>query len=151
MLTADGPKVLEFNARFGDPETQVLMPRIEGDLLEAPRGCGAGRPLGIVPRDKRRGRGHGRRSRRPSTRPAATTRAPGSTGSTRRASTGAIVFHGGTAVRDGTVVTNGGRILSVTASAPTVSAARDRAYAAVDLISFDGAQFRTDIAASAYA
>jgi phosphoribosylamine--glycine ligase len=60
--------------------------------------------------------------------------------------TGALVFHGGTAVRDSTVVTNGGRILSVTATGPTVNAARDRAYAAVDLISFDGAQYRRDIA-----
>jgi phosphoribosylamine--glycine ligase len=60
--------------------------------------------------------------------------------------TGALVFHGGTAVRNGTVVTNGGRILSVTATAPTVGDARDRAYAAVDLISFDGVQYRRDIA-----
>src|SRR5207244_13461403 len=59
---------------------------------------------------------------------------------------GALVFHGGTAVRNGTVVTNGGRILSVTATATTVAEARDRVYAAVDLISFDGVQYRRDIA-----
>jgi phosphoribosylamine--glycine ligase len=63
--------------------------------------------------------------------------------------TGAHVFHGGTAVRDGTVVTNGGRILSVTALGTTVEEARSRAYAAVDLISFEGARVRRDIAAVA--
>ena len=60
---------------------------------------------------------------------------------------GALVFHGGTAVRDGALVTNGGRILSVTALAPTVSDARARAYAAVDKLTFEGMRFRTDIAA----
>jgi phosphoribosylamine--glycine ligase len=59
---------------------------------------------------------------------------------------GAIVFHGGTAVRDGSVVTSGGRILSVTSTGPTVADAREQAYAAVELISFDGAQYRRDIA-----
>ena len=58
----------------------------------------------------------------------------------------ALVFHGGTAVRDGTVVTSGGRILSVTANGSSIGDARDRAYAAGDLISFDGVQFRRDIA-----
>jgi phosphoribosylamine--glycine ligase len=67
----------------------------------------------------------------------------------RAEASGANVFHGGTAVRDGTVVTNGGRILSVTATGPTVGDARTNAYAAVDLITFEGAQFRRDIAAVA--
>ena len=62
---------------------------------------------------------------------------------------GALVFHGGTAVRDGTVVTNGGRILSVTGTGATVADARAHAYAAVELIAFEGAQFRGDIAAVA--
>jgi phosphoribosylamine--glycine ligase len=61
--------------------------------------------------------------------------------------TGALVFHGGTAVRDGRVVTNGGRILSVTGTGDTVAEARTRAYAAVDLVSFEGARFRRDIGA----
>jgi len=61
-------------------------------------------------------------------------------------SSGALVFHGGTAVRAGAVVTHGGRILSVTATGPTVGEARDLVYAAVELISFEGAQFRRDIA-----
>jgi phosphoribosylamine--glycine ligase len=63
--------------------------------------------------------------------------------------TGALVFHSGTAARNGRVVTNGGRILSVTATGPTLSDARDRAYRAVSLVSFAGAQFRSDIAAVA--
>jgi phosphoribosylamine--glycine ligase len=62
---------------------------------------------------------------------------------------GALVFHGGTAVRDGRFVTNGGRILSLTALAPTLAEARSRAYAAVGKVSFEGARFRTDIAAAA--
>jgi len=61
---------------------------------------------------------------------------------------GATVFHGGTAVRDGGLITNGGRILSVTATGPSLPAARERAYQAVELISFEGARFRTDIAAA---
>jgi phosphoribosylamine--glycine ligase len=61
--------------------------------------------------------------------------------------TGALVFHAGTAARDGRTVTNGGRILSVTATGPTLANARTRAYAAVDLVSFEGMQFRRDIAA----
>jgi phosphoribosylamine--glycine ligase len=63
--------------------------------------------------------------------------------------TGALVFHGGTAMRDGHVVTNGGRILSVTALGNSIREARERAYAAVDLVSFEGAQARRDIAAVA--
>ena len=62
---------------------------------------------------------------------------------------GALVFHGGTAVRDGSVVTNGGRILSVTGTGTTVGEARAQAYAAVERISFDGVHYRTDIAAAA--
>ena len=65
------------------------------------------------------------------------------------AGTGALVFQGGTAVRDGRVITNGGRILSVTATGDGVAEARDQAYAAVDLVSFEGARFRRDIAAVA--
>jgi phosphoribosylamine--glycine ligase len=146
MMTADGPKVLEFNARFGDPETQVLMPRFRGDLLEALAAAARGDLEGvdIAFADD-----------------AAVTvvlAAPdyparsdyaGATisGLDEAAGTGALVFQGGTAVRDGRVITNGGRILSVTATGDTVAAARDRAYAAVDLVSFEGARFRRDIAA----
>jgi phosphoribosylamine--glycine ligase len=148
ILTADGPKVLEFNARFGDPETQVLMPRLDGDLLAALAGaaCGdlSGQSLGT-------------------TSDAAVTvvlAAPdypdrsdyagiAIDGLAQAEATGALVFHSGTAARNGRVVTNGGRILSVTAVGPTLNDARDRAYRAVDLVSFEGAQFRSDIAAVA--
>jgi phosphoribosylamine--glycine ligase len=148
MLTADGPKVLEFNARFGDPETQVLMPRFDGDLLElltaAAHGDLGGSTVSIAddaavtvvlagPEYPARSDYAGAAIE----------------GIAAAEASGALVFHGGTAVRDGSVVTNGGRILSVTATGTTVDAARARAYAAVDLISFDGAQYRTDIAAVA--
>lgn len=145
MITAGGPKVLEFNARFGDPETQVLLPRLQGDLLQLLFACAVGDVAGssTVMSDE-----------------AAVTvvlAAPDYParsdyagapieGIAAAEETGALVFHGGTAVRDGMVVTNGGRILSVTATGATVGDARDRAYAAVDLISFDGAQYRRDIA-----
>jgi phosphoribosylamine--glycine ligase len=145
MITPDGPKVLEFNARFGDPETQVLMPRFEGDLLQLLFACAVGDLSGS--------------SARLSDDAAVTVvlAAPDYParsdfagaeieGIAAAEATGALVFHGGTAVRNGTVVTNGGRILSVTATAPTVNDARDRAYAAVDLISFNGVQYRRDIA-----
>jgi phosphoribosylamine--glycine ligase len=148
MITADGPKVLEFNARFGDPETQVLMPLLEGDLLAALAAAAHGDLSG---------------SSLDASGEAAVTvvlAAPDYPGRSDYAgikidgvdaaeATGALVFHSGTAARDGRVVTNGGRILSVTATGTTLADARDRAYAAVDLVSFEGAQFRRDIAAVA--
>ena len=149
MLTADGPKVLEFNARFGDPETQVLMPRLEGDLLEALAAAAHGDLSGISLGDL---------GDAAVTVVLAGARLPGAGATTpardRRASTqaeaaGALVFHGGTAARDGRVVTNGGRILSVTGTGATLAHARDRAYAAVELVSFEGVRFRRDIAAVA--
>ena len=148
MITADGPKVLEFNARFGDPETQVLLPRLEGDLLELLLAAALGDLSGVAAS---------------MTADAAVTvvlAAPDYParsdyagapikGVENAEAAGALVFHGGTAVRDGTVVTNGGRILSVTGTGTTVADARARAYAAVDLISYEGMQFRRDIAAVA--
>jgi phosphoribosylamine--glycine ligase len=150
ILTADGPKVLEFNARFGDPETQVLMPRLDGDLLEALAGAARGDLSGIT---------------LGATRDAAVTvvlAAPdypdrsdyaglAIDGLDEAEASGALVFHSGTAARSGRIVTNGGRILSVTAVGPTLFEARSSAYAAVDLISFEGAQFRSDIAGVARA
>jgi len=145
MMTAEGPKVLEFNARFGDPETQVLMPRLQGDLLQLLFACSVGDISGT--------------SATLSDEAAVTVvlAAPDYparsdyagaeiSGIEAAEAAGAIVFHGGTAVRGGSVVTSGGRILSVTSTGPTVADARERAYAAVELISFDGAQYRRDIA-----
>src|SRR5439155_26180745 len=130
MITRDGPRVLEFNARFGDPETQALAPRIEGDLLEALTAAATGDLDGVTIR---------------ATPDAAVTvvlAAPdypsrsdysgaAIVGLDEAQADGALVFQGATAVRGGTLVTNGGRILSVTALGPTVSEARERAYAAV--------------------
>ena len=148
MLTERGPRVLEFNARFGDPETQVLIPRIEGDLLEALAASAAG--TGAEARRSQR-----RMPPSPSSSPGPTTRREATTPARRsRASPGPrrsvrIVFHGGTAMHGETLVTNGGRILSVTATGATVAEARELAYRAAGEISFEGARFRTDIAAPA--
>ncbi len=148
MITADGPKVLEFNARLGDPETQVLMPRIEGDLLGALAAAAAGDlSQAEVALDQH----------------AAVTVVLAAPDYPRRSdyagavisgleeaeAAGGLVFHGATAARDGRVITNGGRILSVTATADSVGAARERAYAAVDLVTFEGVRYRHDIAAAA--
>ncbi|MFL5949433.1 MAG: phosphoribosylamine--glycine ligase [Gaiellaceae bacterium] len=148
MLTADGPKVLEFNCRFGDPETQSLLPRLDGDLLRTLRAAATGE-LGA--------------HELPSTDDAAVTvvvaahdyPSAGDTGSpidgiADAEAEGALVFHAGTALRGERVVTNGGRILNVTALGATVDEARERAYAAVDRVSFPGMRFRSDIAAVAH-
>lgn len=148
MVTPDGPHVLEFNARFGDPETQVLMPRLVGDLLEGLAAAAHGEVAGIS-------LGTGADAAvtvvlAGPEYPARSDYAGAAIGGLDAAEqAGALVFHGGTALRDGQLVTNGGRILSVTGVAPTVSAARDRAYAAVEHVTFDGIQYRRDIAAVA--
>jgi phosphoribosylamine---glycine ligase len=147
MLTAAGPRVLEFNVRFGDPETQAVLPRLRSDLLEllerATRPGGlAGARLEWDPR-------------------AAVTVVLASRGYPVSSSSGdAIrgldrvpadveVTHAGTAERDGEVVTAGGRVLNVTALGDGVPAARSAAYAAADVIAFDGKTYRRDIAAAA--
>jgi phosphoribosylamine---glycine ligase len=147
MLTADGPRVLEFNCRFGDPETQVIAPRLEGDFLGALVAAAVG-DLGGA-------------SLSASDDAAVTVViAAGSypdgndsgspiDGVDAAEETGALVFHAGTALRDGRLVTNGGRILDVTCLGGSLSEARERAYAAADLISFCGARYRGDIAANA--
>ncbi|MDP9285372.1 MAG: phosphoribosylamine--glycine ligase [Actinomycetota bacterium] len=148
MITAEGPKVLEFNARFGDPETQVLMPRLQGDLLEALAAAAHGDLSGIS---------LGASDEAAVTVVLAAPDYPSRSdyrgieikGLEAAEAAGALVFHSGTALRGGQVVTNGGRILSVTATGASLVDARDRAYAAVDLVSFEGAQFRRDIAAVA--
>jgi phosphoribosylamine--glycine ligase len=139
--------VLEFNARFGDPETQVLMPRLEADLLELLTAAAQGDLSGVTTR---------LRDDAAVTVVLAGPEYPSRsdyagapiTGIERAESAGALVFHGGTAARDGALVTNGGRILSVTGTGGTVADARGRAYAAVDMISFEGARYRRDIAAA---
>jgi phosphoribosylamine--glycine ligase len=147
IVTDSGPKVLEFNARFGDPETQVLMPRAGFDLLQL-LGAAARGDLGeadVTMDDEASvtvvlaAPDYPERSDY--------TGAP-ITGIAEAEATGALVFHGGTAMRDGTLVTSGGRILSVTGIGGTVAAARKHAYAAAGMIDFEGERHRSDIAAA---
>jgi phosphoribosylamine---glycine ligase len=144
MLTESGPKVLEFNCRFGDPETQSILPRLGGDLLEALAAAAAGDLGSAAPTAEDgaavtvvlAGRDYPQRS--DSGTPIH--------GVEEAEATGAIVFHAGTAMRGDQLVTNGGRVLDVTAVGDTVEEARARAYAACELISFDGMHYRRDIA-----
>jgi phosphoribosylamine---glycine ligase len=148
MITDDGPKVLEFNARFGDPETQVLMPRLGGDLLQlllaAARHDLSGERVELTSEAAVTVVVAGPNYPHESTYAGAEI-----TGLEDAEAAGARVFHAGTAVRGDTVVTNGGRILSVTGTGPTIEAARSSAYRGVDLVAFDGARCRRDIAAVA--
>jgi len=146
ILTTDGPKVLEYNVRFGDPETQAVLPRVDEDVTGLLAEVAAGRlrtdprptPAAVVcvvlaaagyPASPRSGdpvEGLGRAAAVP----------------------GLTVLHAGTGLDEkGRTVTAGGRVLGVTGTGPTLGDARARAYAGVDLISWDGVQYRTDIAA----
>ena len=147
MVTDTGPKVLEFNARFGDPETQVLMPLYDSDLLEtlaaAAHGDLGARELALCAQAAvtvvLAGPDYPARSDYAG--------AP-IEGIEEAEASGGLVFHGGTAVRGGALVTNGGRILSVTGTGGTVADARAHAYAAAGMIRFEGLRHRTDIAAA---
>ena len=149
ILTADGPRVLEFNCRFGDPETQSVLPLVDGDLLvalaAAAGGSLAGTTLGRLPAS-------------------AVTVVLAAGGYPERSDVGtpiegledaqgdgALVFHAGTARKDGRLVTNGGRLLGVTATGADLDEARTRAYAAADRIRIAGARRREDIALEAAA
>jgi phosphoribosylamine---glycine ligase len=144
MLTEAGPRVLEFNCRFGDPETQAILPRIDGDLLDALEAATVG-DLG--------GTTISAREDAAVTVVLASRDYPerGDSGTpiegADEAGAGALVFHAGTAVHGGRLVTNGGRVLNVTGLGPTLDSARETAYAACASISFDGMQYRRDIAA----
>jgi len=145
MLTDDGPRVLEYNCRFGDPETQSLLPRLEGDLLDALDAAAAGRLGGAT-------LAVSENASVTLVLAAGDYPARGDSGSTitgveEAESTGALVFHAGTALHDGRLVTNGGRILNVTALGDSLGEARDAAYAAAAHIDFPGMRYRTDIAA----
>jgi phosphoribosylamine--glycine ligase len=149
MLTDGGPKVLEYNARFGDPETQVLVPRLDGDWLAVLRACARGELSGMSLRW---------RDEATVCVVMASGGYPGAYAKGRailglddaERLRGVMVFHAGTE-RDaaGGVVTAGGRVLGVTAIAGDVSAARQRAYEAVALIRWSGEHHRSDIAADA--
>ena len=147
MLTADGPRVLEFNTRFGDPETQAVLPRLRSDLLElllAATRLGGLKGVSLEWTDEW-----------------AVTLVLASAGYPASSSggdeihgladvpAGIEVTHAGTAASDSAVVTAGGRVLNVTALGPTSESARTAAYAAAQKISFEGMQLRRDIAANA--
>lgn len=148
MLTKTGPKILEFNARFGDPETQVYLTRLENDLVELLNASVEGTldkmelkwspqasvcvvmASGGYPGNYAKGKvitGLDAANELPNTK----------------------VFHAGTALKDGQIVTNGGRVLGVTALGKDLKAAQAAVYAAVEKIQFEGAHFRRDIAAKA--
>jgi phosphoribosylamine--glycine ligase len=144
MLTAAGPRVLEFNARFGDPEAQLLMPLLASGLRDAAEAALAGRVDRWAPRW------------RPGYTLCVTLCASGYPGRPRsgmpidgieaaQALPGVLVFHAGTAMRDGRLVVSGGRVLNVVAMGQTLDEARDRAYRAAALINFEGKTIRRDI------
>jgi phosphoribosylamine--glycine ligase len=148
MLTKAGPKVLEFNARFGDPETQVYLTRLESDLVELLLASAEGRLADVELRWS------------PQASVCVVMASGGYPGSyakgkpiTGIADADALphtkVFHAGTALKDGQVVTNGGRVLGVTALGRDLKSAQAAAYAAVEKIRFEGAHWRRDIAAKA--
>jgi phosphoribosylamine--glycine ligase len=148
MLTAKGPKVLEFNCRFGDPETQAILMLLESDLVKALEASIEGRVSD----------GDFRWSQDAAVCVVmASGGYPGTIEVGKKISgieeadgtEGVKVFHSGTSVRDGAFYTAGGRVLGVTARAATLRAAVARAYQAVGKIQFDGAHYRTDIAARA--
>ena len=149
MLTEAGPKVLEFNARFGDPETQSILPLLEGDLLGALAAAASGDLAGVelAYSDEAAVTVVLAAGGYPEHSDAGTT----IEGLEDAEAAGALVFHAGTALHGDRPVTNGGRILSVTGTGPTVADARERAYAACERIRFDGMQYRRDIALDAAA
>jgi phosphoribosylamine--glycine ligase len=154
MISEDDAKVLEFNCRFGDPETQAVLPRLRSDLLDALERCAGPGLAGTelrwsgdsavtvvlaaagYPESPRTGDAIGGLDR------LRVAPEPGRVGPVE-------VTHAGTARRDGEIVTAGGRVLNVTGIGPSTETARTSAYAAVERISFEGMQYRSDIAARA--
>lgn len=148
MMTATGPQVLEFNCRFGDPETQAVLMRLESDIVELFEASIDGRVAEVEMKW----------SAEPSVcvvlasggYPAAYESAKAISGAEAKLE-GVKVFHAGTARKDGTLVTSGGRVLGVTARAATLEQAVAKAYAAAEKISFEGMHYRRDIGAKAKA
>jgi phosphoribosylamine---glycine ligase len=150
MLTDDGPRVLEFNCRFGDPETQAVVPLLEGDLLEALAAAARGDVSGDD--DARAAAGAAVTVVLAAERyPVDGDRGSAISGVEEAEASGALVFHGGTARHGERLVTNGGRILAVTGLGRSVADARSAAYEAARRISFPGMRYRRDIAAAAVA
>ncbi|MGO4548125.1 phosphoribosylamine--glycine ligase [Paenibacillus sp. 2TAB23] len=147
MITPDGPKTIEFNARMGDPETQVVLPRLQTDLIDIVLASINGNldQLDIQWSDEAAvcvvvaSEGY----------PASYPKGRVITGLAEAEAQGALVFHAGTADKDGQFVTNGGRVLGIVGRGRDIAEARARAYEAVSVIDFEGKQSRTDIAAKA--
>ena len=147
MLTSEGPRVLEFNCRFGDPETQSVLALLEGDLAEALAAAGTGELAGV--RVAARAGAAVTVVLAAGGYPEAGDRGSPIRGIEAAEASGALVFHAGTALSGTQPVTNGGRILGVTGQGNTVREARAAAYDAADLIEFEGARRRDDIALAA--
>lgn len=147
MLTEKGPRVLEYNVRFGDPETQPIMVRMKSDIVELFQACVDGKL------DEATLEWHDEAAvcviMASGGYPASSEKGVPIHGLDDIAAEEAIVFHSGTAEKDGEIVTNGGRVLGVTAKDATIKGAIDKAYAAVEKINFDHMQFRRDIGARA--
>ena len=144
IVTADGPRVLEFNCRMGDPEAQVVLPRLEGDLLASVLPVAAG---GHVNPAQLRWDDHPRVG---VVMASAGYPGPYATGhpisGLDEVDSDVVVFHAGTTVKDGRLVTAGGRVLTIVGAGPSMAAARAAAYRNVARIHFEGAYYRTDIA-----
>lgn len=146
MLTKDGPKVLEFNARFGDPETQVLMRRLQSDLLELIEATIDEKLDVMKPEWDERSAvcivlasgGY----------PGPIEKGKSITGFENATDSNVVIFHAGTKQVEEKIVTNGGRVLGVTALGSSLEEARQAAYAAADQIQFEGKQLRRDIGAA---
>jgi phosphoribosylamine--glycine ligase len=145
MLTADGPKLIEYNVRFGDPECEAIMPLIEGDFAELLHAVATGRLAEIDP--PRLSDQHSMTVIVAARGYPGTPASGGAIGAIDAAEQveGVTVFHAGTAVGDGGLVAKGGRVLAVTAIADTFANARARAYRAVDQIDFADGFHRRDI------
>jgi phosphoribosylamine--glycine ligase len=144
ILTRDGPMVLEFNCRFGDPEAQAVLPLFDGDFGELLQACAEGQLARAETRWRQAAcvcvvlASHGY--------PGAYEKGLPIAGLDKASQQpGTVVFHAGTSERDGHIVTAGGRVLGVTAWAGTLRQARERAYRAVEIVRFDGVHFRRDI------
>jgi phosphoribosylamine--glycine ligase len=147
MLTKEGPKVIEYNARFGDPETQVVLPLLETDLVDIVTASLTGELENIEVKWKDK---------------AAVCVIMSSSGYPGPYEKGeviygldqvlnpSIIFHAGTAAKDGEIITSGGRVLGVTAVGETLKEARELAYQSVEKVSFNGAHYRTDIGSKAF-
>ncbi len=144
MLTAEGPKLIEYNVRFGDPECQVLMMRLQSDLLELMHCVARGR-LAQLPAPRFSDDAALTVVMAANNYPGTPEKGGAIEGVGAAEATGAKVFHAGTALKDGQLVANGGRVLNVTARGATVREARDRAYEAVDRIRFPAGFCRRDI------